>query len=86
MSNRQSQNSNIKNVVNLLHCLLIAVLLYLQKMFRQERLYFVILLLCIVLVLSNTHTHGVRTDALFDAQNPNFDKESFTPNVTFPTR
>ena len=31
------------------------------------------------------HTHTV-SDALYDVQNPNFDKERFTPNVTFPTR
>ena len=35
---------------------------FFRNMFCQERLYFVILLLCSVLVLSNetTHTHGVR--------------------------
>ena len=40
----------------------LAILFYLQKMLSQERLNFVILLLCSVLFLANKsiHTHGVR--------------------------
>ena len=62
MLNIPSQNSATVRFNSVGLFIQLAVLFHLQKMFFQEQLYFVILLLCIVLVLSNktTHTHGVR--------------------------
>ena len=57
---RLSQDS--ATVYNSVHSLFLelAILFYLQKMLSLDRLYFVILLLYSVLVLSNKTTHGVR--------------------------